>query len=51
MDIKQTFNRNVLSVCDDTDNGRIISSNLNSGEDFEIGSYYEFYIILKQDKE
>ena len=45
------MSRSVLSVCDETDNGRVISSNLNSGDDLEIGPYYEFYIILKQDKE
>ena len=50
-DIKSSMNRSILSICDETDNGRVISSNLNSTEDLEIGPYYEFYIILKQDKE
>ncbi len=39
-DVKSVMSRCVLSVCDDTGNGRVVQSTIKGGDDLEIGQYY-----------
>lgn len=43
------MNKCILSVCDDTGNGRIVQLT-NQSDDLEIGQYYELYANIKIDK-